>query len=188
MQARIQDGSVQLIGRLAAEEIWPRIHAAGGVLLLTSWTDTGPFVVFEAMSWQVPVVSSKYYGSGLERALRHAETAMLFPIGDAPAAADCVRQIWTDQSLHRKLIDNGSQLVRERYSMDTSVVEWDWVFRSLLELPMRIGSPERTRRSVPEHAALSAQPSENDEWPLTMARVSPNNSEFWAYVAELDAS
>ena len=186
MRARMQDGSVQLIGRLAAAEIWPRIYAAGGVLLLTSWTDTGPFVVFEAMSWQVPVVSSKYYGSGLERALRHTETAMLFPIGDAAAAADCVRQLWTDRALQRKLIENAGQLVRDRYSIDTSVVEWDRVFRSVLELPMRVGSPEQTRPFAPDQATVSAQPSENDEWPLSMAGVAPNNLEFWAYVAELD--
>ena len=187
MQVRVQDGSVQCIGRLAPEEIWPRIHAAGGVLLLTSWTDTGPFVVFEAMAWHVPVVSSRYYGSGLERALRHAETAMLFPIGDAPAAADCLEQIWTDQSLHRRLIQNAGQLVRDRYSLEKSIVEWDRVFRSVLEMPMRTGSPEQGRPSVPDQVTVSAQPSENDEWPLTIARVGPDNPEFWAYVAELDA-
>jgi glycosyltransferase involved in cell wall biosynthesis len=187
MQVRIQDGSVQLIGRLAPEMIWPRIHAAGGVLLLTSWTDTGPFVVFEAMAWHVPVVSSQYYGSGLERALRHTQTAMLFPIGDAPAAADCLRQIWTDRALHRRLIDNAAQLVHNWYSLEKSIAEWDRVFRSLLEMPLRTGSLEQVRRLVPEHSGLSAQPSENDEWPLSIARVGPGNSEFWAYVAELDA-
>ena len=187
MQARIQDGSVQLIGRLAPEEIWPRIHVAGGVLLLTSWTDTGPFVVFEAMAWHVPVVSSKYYGSGLERALRHTETAMLFPIGDAPAAADCLQQIWTDPSLLHRLIENGSQLVRDQYSLEKSIAEWDRVFHAILEMPIRTGSPEQTRRLASDQATVSAHPSENDEWPLTMTQVGPDNSEFWAYAAELDA-
>jgi glycosyltransferase involved in cell wall biosynthesis len=187
MQTRIQDGSVQLIGRLAPEEIWPRIHSAGGILLLTSWTDTGPFVVFEAMAWQVPVVSSKYYGSGLEQALRHRETAMLFPIGDAAAAADGLRQLWTEPALQHRLIKNGSQMVRERYSLEKSIAEWDRVFRSLLEMPMRTGSAEQVRPSVLEHAGLSAQPSENDEWPLSMTQGAPDNPEFWAYVAELDA-
>ena len=150
LQTRIQDGSVKLLGRLAPQEIWPRIYAAGGVLLLTSWTDTGPFVVFEAMSWNVAVVSSKYYGSGLERALRHQDTAMLFPIGDIPAAADCLQQLWTDQQLHRRLISNAARLVRDRYSLERSIAEWDQVFRAILEMPMRSGLPGQPRDIAPE--------------------------------------
>ena len=186
MYERIQAGSVQLIGRLAPEEIWPRIRAVSGVLLLTSWTDTGPFVVFEAMAWQVPVVSSQYYGAGLERALRHRETAMVFPIGDAWAAADCIRQMWTDPRLHRKLVDNALKMVCDRYSLERSIAQWHLVFHSILKMPMRTDSVEQRHPSRPEHVGVSVRPTENDEWPLTMARFKPDNPEFWAYVAELD--
>jgi glycosyltransferase involved in cell wall biosynthesis len=193
LQPWLQNGSAQLIGRLAPGDIWPRIHACGGVLLLTSWTDTGPFVVYEAMSWNVAVVSSRYYGAGLEGALRHDETAMLFPIGDAAAAADSFMQLWTEPTRHRRLIHHAAQMVRQRYALEPSIAEWDRIFRSILEMPERIASPGDARRALPakaevgSHAIDGESHQENDEWPLTLARVAPDNPAFWAYVADLDA-
>jgi glycosyltransferase involved in cell wall biosynthesis len=193
LQPWLQNGSAQLIGRLAPENIWPRIHACGGVLLLTSWTDTGPFVVYEAMSWNVAVVSSRYYGAGLEGALRHEDTAMLFPIGDAAAAADGLMQLWTEPARHRRLIQNAAQMVRQRYALDHSIAEWDRIFRSILEMPERIASSDDLCRALQAEAevkspAIDAEShQENEEWPLTLARVAPDNPAFWKYVAELDA-
>ena len=193
LQPWLHNGSARLIGRLAPDDIWPRIHACGGVLLLTSWTDTGPFVVYEAMSWNVPVVSSRYYGAGLEDALRHDETAMLFPIGDADAAADSLMQLWDDPTRHQRLIHNAAQMVRQRYMLDHSIAEWDRIFRSILEMPERIvssGDPHRAVQAeveVGSHAIEEESHQENDEWPLTLARAAPDHSTFWDYVAELDA-
>lgn len=186
LRVRIEDGAVKLLGRLPPEEIWPRVHSAAGVLLVTSWTDTGPFAVLEAMSWNVAVVSSKYYGSGREGALRHGETAMLFPIGDAPAAADCLKRIWADPSLRHGLIENAAEMVRQRYSRERSIAAWDRVFRDILETPMRSGRPKPSWPSMPEPPRSAEPASEDDEWPLTMAGRSPEKSKFWAYVAELD--
>ena len=193
LQPWLQKGSAQLIGRLAPGDVWPRIHACGGVLLLTSWTDTGPFVVYEAMSWNVPVVSSRYYGVGLEGALCHDETAMLFPIGDAAAAADGLMQLWTEPKRHQRLIYNALQMVRQRYALDHSITEWDRIFHSILEMPERIASPGDAPRALPtaaetgSHSIDRESHQETDEWPLTLARVAPDNSTFWEYVAELDA-
>ncbi len=194
----IANGTARFLGRLAPADIWPQVDPGHGVLLLTSWTDTGPFVVFEAMAWQLAVVSSRYYGSGLERALRHEDTAMLYPIGDATAAAHCLRQLWTNGALHQRLITQGARLVRERYALAHSIAAWDGILRGILEAPPRQVVQARVPLSTdlaccasqstdPNVGVHSGEGSgENDEWPLTLARVAPDNPQFWAYVAELD--
>ena len=195
LQPWLHNGSARLLGRLAPADIWARVHPGSGVLLLTSWTDTGPFVVFEAMAWQLAVVSSMYYGSGLEQALRHQDTAMLFPIGDAAAAAHCLQQLWTEHGLHQRLVDNGTRLVHNRYALQHSIVAWDGIFRSILDMPLRHVPPAAARSALPAGFAFSvppttdgAAPGENDEWPLTLSQVASDNPQFWRYVAQLDAS
>lgn len=196
----IANGAARFLGRLAPADIWSQVNPGHGVLLLTSWTDTGPFVVFEAMAWQLAVVSSRYYGSGLDQALRHGDTAMLFPIGDATAAAHCLRQLWQDPALHHHLIAQGAQLVRERYSLAHSIAAWDGIFRGIVEAPLRpVGqalAPARMEARLaccalqdPDHDVRvpdEEEPMEDDEWPLTLARVPQNNPRFWAYVAKVD--
>lgn len=156
LQPWIARGSARLLGRLAPADIWAQVHPGRGVLLLTSWTDTGPFVVFEAMAWKVAVVSSRYYGSGLERALRHQDTAMLFPIGNAEAAAACLRQLRTDPALHQRLLDNGLRLVHERYTLEHSIATWEGIFRTLLATAPRPVGPVATRRTFPTGMGLAA--------------------------------
>lgn len=196
----IANGSARLLGRLAPGALWEQTHPGSGVLLLTSWTDTGPFVVFEAMARNIAVVSSMYYGSGLERALRHRDTAMLFPIGDATAAAECLRQLWTDPALHQHLLEQGAELVRQRYTLEHSIAAWKQIFRAIVALPPRVVD-QTSPRAFPTDLVALAQPStpgdsqaphsegqsENDEWPLTLAQVAPDNPVFWSYVAALDA-
>ena len=202
IQPWIHNGSARLLGRLAPEDTWTHMHPGRDVLLLTSWTDTGPFVVYEAMARNVAVVSSRYYGSGLERALRHEETGMLFPIGDASAAADCLMRLWAGPDLYQRLVSHASHMVRDRYAIDHSCAVWNRIFQSILHLPQPVGSPgNRQDHSLPEGFEFSDQrplhvdsppgdgdgSDENDEWPLTLARVSPGNPSFWDYVAKLDA-
>jgi hypothetical protein len=118
---------------------------------------------------------------------------MLFPIGDAAAAADGLMQLWTEPARHRRLIQNAAQMVRQRYALDHSIAEWDRIFRSILEMPERIASSDDLCRALQAEAevkspAIDAEShQENDEWPLTLARVAPDNPAFWKYVAELDA-
>lgn len=197
----LANGTARLLGRLAPTDIWPQVHPGQGILLLTSWTDTGPFVVFEAMAAQVAVVSSRYYGSGLERALRHGETAMLFPIGDATAAAQGLRRLWLEPDLQRRLRAQGARLVRQRYSLPTSIAAWDGIFRGILARPARQPGPAPSPRVWPAALAWMASAvgeprdagaagngqSENDEWPLTLAKVAPDEAGFWDYVAGLEA-
>ena len=189
LQPWLDNGTARILGRLAPADIWPQVHPGSGVLLLTSWTDTGPFVVFEAMAWQLVVVSSQYYGSGLERALRHEDTAMLFPIGDATAAAHCLRQLWTDRVLHQRLLAHGAQLVRGPYALDHSITVWDGIFRGILAQPPREMGPVAVQHATAgdDSATNTEESGENAEWPLTLARVAPDNAHFWSYVAALDA-
>jgi glycosyltransferase involved in cell wall biosynthesis len=93
--------------RLAAE-VYGHHHA----LVITSSWETGPIVAWQAMASGMAVVSSRYVGAGLEGALEHDATALLFPCGDTDAAAGELARLREPALLERlsrvvPLVDDG---------------------------------------------------------------------------------
>lgn len=124
-------GHVELLGFLSDRETRELYRSADALLITPKW-ETGPIVAWEAMANGCPVVSSRYLGSGLEDALRHEETALLFEVGDAPAAAHELARL-RDPALRTRLASAGRELVSERYSIDASVDRWDDALRGVMD-------------------------------------------------------
>jgi glycosyltransferase involved in cell wall biosynthesis len=132
---------VHFLGVLDAGELAGQ-YASHDALLVTSSWETGPIVAWEAMSHGLPVISSRYVGSGREGALRDGENCLLFPVGDAGAAA-CRVAALADESLRARLVEGGANLVRERYSREASVSQWNAALHNVLSLePVPRPGPE----------------------------------------------
>ena len=116
-------------------------------LIITSVWETGPIVAWEAMSYGLPVISSSYVGSGLEGALVHHGNCLIFPVGNMDAAA-CAVQSLANAGLVERLVQGGLDLVRTRYSRQTSVAMWDAAFRRVLALPA-LPAPDMRPPSTP---------------------------------------
>lgn len=125
----------ELIGALPPAALAAEVYATADVLLITSSWETGPIVAWEAMAAGVPVVSSRYVGSGLEGALIDGETALLFPAGDAESAARALCRLAMDAPLAERLQQAGQRLVAERYSREASVAAWAQALEGVLRLP-----------------------------------------------------
>ena len=117
-------------------------------LILTSSWETGPIVAWEAMSHRLPVLSSRYLGSGRENALIDGVNCLLFPIGDMPAAAARAQNL-LDCELRSRITQGGFNLVKARYSQQASVREWATDFETILNLP-RLYTPTARRRHQSE--------------------------------------
>ncbi|MEA5441264.1 glycosyltransferase family 4 protein [Cyanobium gracile] len=130
----IAGGTVRLLGhvdqRRLAEEIYGHHHA----LVITSAWETGPIVAWQAMASGMAVVSSRYVGSGLEGALEHDATALLFPCGDVAAAAAQLARLRQGALLER-LSRAGHALVAGRYSEAASLAAWRRALHQVMELP-----------------------------------------------------
>jgi glycosyltransferase involved in cell wall biosynthesis len=117
-----------------------RAYSEHHALIITSTWETGPIVAWEAMSHGLPVVSSRYVGSGLEAALIDSENCMLFPIGDMGAAADALAAL-EEETLRQRVIKGGHRLVASRYSRMLSVQQWNDAMRKVVGSPPLIAAP-----------------------------------------------
>lgn len=200
----IADGQVVMHGFVQADELRTRIYPAAHALLITSCWETGPIVAWEAMSQDVCVVSSRYVGSGRERALIDGENALLFGIGDVSAAAAALEQIWKDRGLRGALRQGGRHLVEQRYSIDASADAWDHALNEALtwqpasgvalSLPRERGRLDRWFGV--EHAErlrnlfhLQPPPASDPggEWPHANTEAVSDDA-FWQTVREQEAA
>ena len=141
-------GRVRFMGHLNPGELNQELYGWADALLVTSYWETGPLVIWEAMAHRVAVVSSRYIGAGCEGALRHEENCLLFPVGDAGEAARQLARL-VDVRLRGHLTDAGYALVTERYTHERSVEAWDRACRAILSLPI----PDQGERRTPVPAA-----------------------------------
>jgi hypothetical protein len=112
------------------------------VMLLTSFWETGPIVLWEAMVRKAAVVSSSYVGSGSEGSLVNGQNCLLFPIGGTKSAAECLIKV-ADSELRTRLTENGYKLVLERYAREISIGLWDKAFKKILAAQQSV-IPEST--------------------------------------------
>ena len=130
------NGRTTFLGPVAAGEIDALLYARIDALIVPSAWETGPLVAWEAMAAGVPVVASRYLGSGLEEALRHEENALLFDPGDAEAAARQLARIAREPGLADRLAAGGKELLRRRYTRERSVEAWERAIEAVLALPL----------------------------------------------------
>jgi len=133
LAARIAAGQVIVAGAIPRSELARRVYRSHQVLLITSEWETGPIVAWEAMAAGMAVVSSRYVGSGLEGALVHGSTALLFPVGDAREAAAQLASLRNPAGL-RELGAAGFNLVKRRYSLEASMAAWMAAFEAVAAL------------------------------------------------------
>ena len=194
-------GRVRRLGEVPHERVRDAVYSGNDVLLVTSAWETGPIVAWEALAAGLAVVSARYLGSGREAALRHLDTALLFPVGDAPAAASALGRA-RDPELRRKLVAAGQAEVGSRYSTNASLDAWEGALLRLAALPPRsararpepiaptgrldrwLGPPraESVRRLV---RIAHRQRSPGDEWPHALAGAGDERA-FLRLAAELD--
>ena len=128
----IDRGQVNFTGPITRQQLRDRVYHCNQALLITSQWETGPIVAWEAMAAGMAVVASRYVGSGVEAALVHNQTALLFPVANGQEAA-CQLSRLTNSALLRELAAAGSDLVEQRYSRQASLAAWMQAFQTVLE-------------------------------------------------------
>ncbi len=123
------------LGTMPETKIQRRFYEQVDALLVPSRWETGPLVAWEAMAAGVPVVASRYVGSGLEDALRDEENALLFDVGDTAAAAKQLARLAREASLPDRLVTGARELVRKRFGRERSIDAWERAVESVLSLP-----------------------------------------------------
>ncbi|MEA5391631.1 glycosyltransferase family 4 protein [Cyanobium gracile UHCC 0139] len=134
-------GHVRMLGHVDQDRLAAEIYGHHHALVITSSWETGPIVAWQAMASGMAVVSSRYVGAGLEGALEHGATALLFPCGDTEAAAGELARL-RDPALLERLSRAGHALVAGRYSGAASLAAWRQALERVAALPPLPPVPE----------------------------------------------
>ena len=109
----------------------PDLLAAYDLFVLASRWEGIPVVVLGAMAAQRPVVATA--AGGTTEVVSDEQTGLLVPVGDAPALAGAIVRLAGDESLQTRLVQAAAARVRERYSAEQAVAEFEAIYSGLLE-------------------------------------------------------
>ena len=129
--------NIDYLGVIRPEDVNAQIYAKADAFILTSEWETGPIVAWEAMNNGVCFISSRYIGSTEENSLLDGENCLLFDRGDIDSAVHKIKMA-QDPLLRKKLIRQGKQLVRDKYSHEKSIETWANCFKSIFKLHSNI--------------------------------------------------
>ena len=201
LKFNVEQGKVEFLGALTSREV-EKLYATIHTLLITSQWETGPIVAWEAMAHGVVVVTSAYIGSGLEGNLRHGENCLIYPIGNAVAAVECIVEA-QDVERRSHLTSAGIAFVHQKMTHERSIKYWSDSFASIKNQSIRAPSLEGTRcepagrldhllgvrlaelvRHIVRRNPVPAEPGH--EWPHISVRSQIPNEKFWDLASAAD--
>jgi N-acetyl-alpha-D-glucosaminyl L-malate synthase BshA len=120
-------GDIVFIGNLPVVE---EVLVGADLFLLPSETESFGLAALEALSCEVPVVSTRV--GGLPEVVIDGENGYLLPVGDVDAMAAAALRLLQDPELHRKFAAAGRRLAVERFSQQRVVAEYRALYERVL--------------------------------------------------------
>ncbi|MCK9210472.1 MAG: glycosyltransferase [Ignavibacteriaceae bacterium] len=99
------------------------------LLLLTSDYEGMPFVIWEAMSKGLPIVSSAV--EGIVEVVQATECGLLFEKNDISAAVSAIKRIIENPELKKKLGENGKSAINCKYNVNNFGIEMHKIYSQL---------------------------------------------------------
>jgi glycosyltransferase involved in cell wall biosynthesis len=87
-------------------------------------------IVLDAFNAGVPVATTA--GGGLPELVRHEETGLLAPVGDAPALADAINRLLDDPALGQRLCDRAKLKVTSDFSVARMAERYQAAYEEIL--------------------------------------------------------
>ena len=113
----------------------PDILSAFDVFLLTSLSEGLPISILEAMAAGRAVVSTKV--GAIPEVILDGETGLLVPVGNANVMAGALKRILDDKTVMTKMGEAGRKRVKELFSLEHMVKEYESTYRDVLEVRSR---------------------------------------------------
>jgi O-antigen biosynthesis protein len=103
-------------------EIW-RYYKAADALIFTSYLESFPRVIQEAMYCHLPIISTPVFG--ISEQLRNEQTGLLFQPGDIQSLVAAISRVTSDSSL-RKMLGANARLALRRFPSVEKMQERYW--------------------------------------------------------------
>lgn len=123
------EDSINVTGSLPRVEALEALREVGVLLMPSRW-EGFPLVPLEAMALKIPVVAARV--GGIPEAVDHEGSGLLIEDGKPGDYAAAVRRLADNDSLRRKLIEQGYETVRERFSRRETAHRHRELYREIL--------------------------------------------------------
>ncbi len=135
--------------------IYNQVAASGGAVVSTSAFEGLPFALLEAAGCGCPVIAPQ--APGLEY-LEPGKTGLMYERHDGLKALRAAVHALADESLRRRLVEGGFQMIRERYNHQSMAEGYYAAFQDAVALATRAPNPWRDAvKSRFYSAALAGQ-------------------------------
>jgi glycosyltransferase involved in cell wall biosynthesis len=119
------------LGVIPDEAAMRQLYSACDVLALPSLQDNLPNVLVEAMACGLPAVASDT--GGIPDLVRHGETGLLAPPGDAAQLADHLERLLRDAALCTRLADAARRAIIEACGERPVAARYLEIYRSAID-------------------------------------------------------
>jgi glycosyltransferase involved in cell wall biosynthesis len=203
----VKAGRVSFHGWLAGRVLYQKIYPELDCLVHFAHTEGVTIAPREGMAHGVVPIVSRFIGLAVEGQFVHELNALTFPVGDVEAAAACVRRLFEEPRLLRRLSENAMQSQRGRYSFEGAMRAWAEALDRCLAQPActedlpRVPAPpdgRLARSGVPPWLAqrvrdlLGRRHEHTDpgsEWPTGSGLMTPEAADsIWRFGESLEAT
>ncbi len=120
--------SVHFLGRLSKKETL-ELQSASAVQVLNSSYEGMPHGALESFATCTPIVATDIPGTN--EAVINEKTGLLVPVGDDQALARAVERLFTDDSLRERVVEGGSQMLKEKFSWEAHLKTLNEMFQKI---------------------------------------------------------
>lgn len=120
-------------GNVSRAETW-QLRKKSSVYVLNSTYEGLPHVVLTSFAAAIPIVATNI--SGTNEAVYHEDTGLLVNPGDDQALADALLRLFTDRKLSERLVQNGTKLLKTKFSWETHLSELNKILKSVVPKPI----------------------------------------------------
>lgn len=121
---------IKFVGRVDHDEVANYLKRARLLVLPSHAGDGLPNVILEAMSFGLPVISTRT--AGIPDVVLHQKTGLLFNPGDVQELANHIRLLLEDDDLHAKMAEQASNMAQS-YSWDAVTPQIERVLQAAIE-------------------------------------------------------
>lgn len=129
LEARQREASfpMHLVGHQGDIAPW---FAIADVVAAPSLREAFGFAAVEAMACGKPLVASRV--GGLSEIVVHGGTGLLVPPGDAPALAEGIIELLTNDVLHRRMGEAAAKRYGDQFTLEKMVTRWELAWQEIL--------------------------------------------------------
>ena len=120
---------VTLTGAISQAELFEEYRRAE-ILVLASQEETAPQIIAQAMACGMPAVAAAV--AGIPHMVKDGKTALLYPLGDAEAAARQIRRLRTDPRLRQEMGSRAREEAESRFHPEAIAEQTVEVYRQRL--------------------------------------------------------